>query len=129
MAVTRVHNIPNPSTVQVSPQQAEFLFFRVQAGGPVPRFRFSSDVKGLMLNQGMFPQDPATTYEWAFLRDPSDIQQFELLTVAFLFNSNADYRYQVSIHGPGGPIRDLLDIQYSGGSGDFDTELFRVLIV
>jgi hypothetical protein len=49
MAVTRVHTIPNPGVVQVSPQRGEFLFFRVQAKGPVPRFQFSTDIKGLLL--------------------------------------------------------------------------------
>jgi hypothetical protein len=129
MAVTRVHHIPNPASTQVSPQKGEFLFFRVSDKGPVPRFQFSSDIKGLLLNQGTFPQDPATTYEWTFLRDPSDIQQFELLSVSFLFAANTDYRYQVSVHGAAGPLRDVLDIEYTGGPTDFDTEVFRVLIV
>ena len=129
MAVIQVTNVPNPATVPVSPSQGQFLFFTVTAGGPVPRFRFASDLKGGLLNQGMFPQDPATTYEWTYLRDPSDVQQFEQLGCAFLFAANADYRYQVSLHGPGGPISDVLDIEYRGGAADFTTEVFRVLIV
>jgi hypothetical protein len=129
MAVTRTHHIPNPTTVPVSPSKGEFLFFRVSAPGPVPRFQFTSDIKGQLLNQSTFPNDPAKTYEWTYLRDPSDIQQFELLSVALLFAANKDYRYRVSLHGPAGPIRDLLDIEYSGGTTDFDTEVFRVLIV
>jgi hypothetical protein len=129
MAVTRVHHLPNPSTVAVSPAQGQFLFFRVRAVGPVPRFRFSSDIKGTLLNQGTFPQDPTTIYEWTYLRDPSDIQQFEQLSVAFLFAANATYRYQVSVHAAAGPVVDVLDIEYTGGTTDFDTELFRVLIV
>lgn len=129
MAVTHVNTIPNPATVTVSPSAGEFLFFRVKAGGPVPGFRFSTDIKGILLHQGMFPQDPATVYEWTYLRDPSDIQQFEVLTVALLFAANADYTYQVSVHNSTGPIRDVLDIQYSGAATDFETEFFRVLIV
>jgi hypothetical protein len=129
MAVTRTHHVPNPTIVSVAPLQGQFLFFRVQAGGPVPRFRFASDIKGTLLNQGMFPQDPATSYEWTYLRDPSDIQQFELLSVALLFAANADYRYQVAIHGPAGPLADVLDIEYNGGPEDFDTEVLRILIV
>jgi hypothetical protein len=129
MAVTRVSNVPNPATVQVSPQQGEFLFFRVRAQGPIPKFQFSSDIKGQLLNQSTFPQDPSTNYEWTFLRDPSDVQQFELLSVAFLFAGNREYRYQVSVHGPGGPVRDVIDIGYTGDAVDFDTEVFRVLIV
>jgi hypothetical protein len=124
-----VHHVPNPATAPVSPQQGEFLFFRVEAGGPVPRFQFSSDVKGLLLNQGTFPQDPAPAYEWTYLRDPSDIQQFELLSAAFLFAANAVYRYRVTVHGPAGPLRPVLDIEYTGAAADFDTEVFRVLIV
>ena len=129
MAVTRTHHVPNPGVVQVSPDRGEFLFFRVLAQGPVPRFQFRTDVKGLLLNQGMFPQDPSTLYEWTYLRDPSDIQQFELLTVSLLFAANSDYRYQVAVHGPGGPIKDVIDIEYTGDTTDFDTEVFRVLIV
>jgi hypothetical protein len=129
MAVTHVHNIPNPGSVAVSPSKGQFLFFRITAGGPVPRFRFASDIKGTLLNQGTFPEDPTTVYEWAYLRDPSDIQQFELLSVALLFAANAEYRYQVTVRGPKGPIADVLDIEYSGGSTDFDPELFRVLSV
>lgn len=129
MALTQNPRISNPGVVQVSPAAGEFLFFRVEAGGPVPRFQFSSDVKGQLLNQGMFPNDPSTGYEWTYLRDPSDIQQFELLSVSLLFAANADYRYQVSVHGPAGPLRDVLDIEYSGGATDFDTEVFRVLVV
>jgi hypothetical protein len=129
MAVTRVHHISNPSTVQVSPQNGQFLFFRITDKGPGPRFSFVSDIKGQLLNQGTFPGPPSTKYEWTYLRDPSDVQQFELLSVGFLFATNAEYRYQVSVHGPTGPIQDVLDIEYRGGPTDFDTELFRVLIV
>lgn len=128
MAVTRVHHIPNPTVVPVSPSAGEFLFFRVRAGGPVPSFQFATDFKGMVLNQGRFPQDPASVYEWTYLRDPSDIQQLELLSVLFLFAANARYRYQVSVNGPAGPLRDVLDIEYTGGGTDFDTELFRVMI-
>jgi hypothetical protein len=129
MAVTRIHHISNPSTVQVSPQNGQFLSFRVSDNGPGPRFSFATDVKGQLLNQGTFPGPPATTYEWNYLRDPSDVQQFELLSVGFLFATNADYRYQVSVHGPTGLIRNVLDIEYTGTPTDFDTEVFRVLIV
>jgi hypothetical protein len=129
MAVTRVHHISNPGAVPVSPQNGEFLFFRVTDKGPGPRFQFFSDVKGQLLNQGTFPGPPSTKYEWTYLRDPSDVQQFELLSLGLLFATNAEYRYQVSVHGPGGPIKDVLDIEYKGGPTDFDTELFRVLIV
>lgn len=129
MAVTRVHNIANPETVPVSPAAGEFLLFQVQAGGPVPKFRQSSDIKGTLLHQGMFPQDPAPTYEWTYLRDPSDIQQFEILTIGFLFAANTTYRYQVSVHGAAGKIRDVLDIEYTGTPTDFADESFRILIV
>ena len=129
MAVTRTENVSNPGVAQVSPDQGEFLFFTVRAGGPRPRFQFTSDIKGQKLNQGTFPDDPTTLYEWTHLRDPSDIQQFELLTVAFLFAANANYQYVVAVHGPNGHLRDVLDIEYTGTSADFDTETFRVLIV
>jgi hypothetical protein len=129
MAVTHVHHKPNPGTVSVATSLGQFLSFRVSAVGPNPRFRFASDIKGTLLNQGMFPHDPTTTYEWTYLRDPSDIQQFELLSVGLLFAANAQYRYQLALHGPAGPIADVLDVEYTGGVADFDTELFRVLIV
>ena len=130
MAVTSVHHVPNPATVAVKPSAGEFLFFRVDANGPVPRFQFSSDIKGQLLNQGTFPQDPAPSYEWTFLRDPSDIQQFEQLTTAFLFAANSDYRYVVEVRGAGGVVSStVLDISYTGTAVDFETETFRVLIV
>jgi hypothetical protein len=129
MAVTIIQTIPNPGSVPVSPANGEFLFFRVSGNGPIPRFRWASDVKGTLLNQGMFPSHPTTVYEWTYLRDPSDVQQFEQLSVAFLFAANSDYRFQVSIQDATGPVRDVLDISYSGGSTDFESELFRVLIV
>lgn len=129
MAVTRTENVPNSGVAQVSPEQGEFLFFTVRAGGPRPRFQFTSDIKGQLLNQGMFPEDPSEVYEWTFLRDPSDIQQFELLTVAFLFAANATYQYLVAVHGPAGHLRDVMDIDYTGTATDFDAETFRVLIV
>ena len=129
MAVTTVQHVPNPGTVSVSPSAGQFLFFRVRAQGPGPRFQFASDVKGILLNQGMFPQHPTTTYEWTYLRDPSDIQQFELLSLGLLFATNRDYRYQIALHGPAGPIRDVLDIEYSGTPTDFETDVVRVLIV
>jgi hypothetical protein len=129
MAVTRVHHVPNPDVVGVSTSSGQFLSFRVTAGGPRPSFRFSTDIKGILLNQGMFPTDPMATYEWAYLRDPSDIQQFELVTTALGFAANATYRYLVSLQGPGGPISDLLDIEYTGGPTDFEAETFRIVIV
>jgi hypothetical protein len=128
MAVTRVDHIVNPAAVVVTPSAGEFLFFRVKAGGPLPKFQLASNVKGMILNQGRFAKDPTTLYEWAYLKDPSDIQQLELLSMAFVFVANAKYRYQVSVNGPGGKIRDVLDIDYAGTALDFDTELFRVVI-
>ena len=129
MAVTRTHHVPNPTTVPVTPAAGEFLFSRLEAVGPMPKFRLSSDIKGTLLHQGGFPSDPAPSYEWTYLRDPSDIQQFEILTIGLLFTANADYRYQVSLHGPAGKIKDVLDIEYSGTPTDFDTESFRILIM
>jgi hypothetical protein len=128
MPVTRVHHVPNPETVPVSPGAGEFLFFRVTAGGPVPRFRFSTDIKGILLNQGTFPADPASVYEWCYLRDPSDVQEFELITVAFGFAANATYRYTVTLRDRGGKLRDVLDIEYTGGTTDFEVETFRVIV-
>ena len=129
MAVTRTHHVPNPGSVSVSPANGEFFLFRVEANGPMPRFQFTSDVKGQMLNQGMFPSDPAPSYEWTYLRDPSDVQQFELLSVSLLFAANTDYRYIVEKRNAAGVIRRALDISYRGPATDFDTEVFRVLIV
>jgi hypothetical protein len=129
MAVTRTHRVPNPGSVSVSPADGEFLLFRVEANGPMPRFQFTTDVKGQMLNQGRFPSDPAPSYEWTYLRDPSDIQQFELLSVSLLFAANTDYRYIVEKRNAAGVIRRVIDISYRGPATDFDTEVFRVLIV
>jgi hypothetical protein len=129
MAVTRIHHVANPAAIPVATGQGEFLLFRVHAGGPVPKFRLSSDIKGALLHQGLFPQDPAPLYEWTYLRDPSDIQQFEILTLGLLFAANASYRYVVTVQGPAAASRTVLDVEYTGAPADFDDESFRILIV
>jgi hypothetical protein len=78
----------------------------------------------------MFPSDPATSYEWTYLRDPSDVQQFEQLSLALLFAANAAYRYRVTVNDATGILHPVLDVEYSdGGATDFSTDVFRVLIV
>lgn len=128
MPAQRDDHLPNPGAVAVSPSAGEFLFFTVQALVTVPRFQFMSDVKGMLLNQSRFPQDPAELYQWTYLRDPSDIHQMELLSLGLVFVGEGSYRYVVNVHGPAGPLRSVFDIEYTGNLADFETEVFRVVI-
>jgi hypothetical protein len=129
MAATRVQQIPNPQNVSLSPAAGEFLSTSLTASGPIPKFRLASDLKGTLQHQDIFRTHPAARYEWTYLRDAADIEQFEILTLGLVFATNARYRYTVAVHGPAGPLRTVLDIEYIGATTDFDDESFRILIV
>ena len=128
MAVVKTEHIPNPDIVAVRTSAGEFLVLRVEVGGPRATFAFSTDVKGVVLNQDRFPEHPTTTYVWNYLRDPSDIVQFEIVTLALAFLTNADYRYRMNVHNSDGPVRQTLDISYNGQPTDISRETFQILI-
>lgn len=129
MAVTRTPKTNNPSIVPVSTSAGEYLHFTLAAGGPVPIFSFVSSVKGTLWEAPDFPGHPKTLYEWDHLRNPSDIQQMEVLTLGMAFFSNADYTYKVQVMDKSGnPLRTVLEISYSGKPTDSYDESFRVII-
>ncbi len=129
MAVTRTPKTDNPSIVPVSTLSGEFLHFAVTAKGPRAIFSFVSSVKGVLWEAPDFPGHPKTLYEWDHLRNPSDIQQMEVLTLGLAFFSNADYTYEVQVMDKNGnALRTVLEISYNGKPIDSYDESFRVII-
>jgi hypothetical protein len=129
MAVTRTPKTNNPGVIPVSTSTGEFLHFALIAGGPVPIFTFVSSVKSTLWEATDFPGHPKTLYEWEHLRNPSDIQQMEVLTLGLSIFSNADYTYKVQVKDKtGNPLRPVLEISYSGKPTDSYDESFRVII-
>ena len=128
MAVQTNPTVPNPGVVHVGTSAGEFLVLQLDAGGPRATFVFATDFKGVLLNQDRFPDHPAPTYLWNYLRDPSDIAQFEIATLALAFITNAQYRYRVAIHNSAGPVRRVLDISYQGQISDIQRETFQILV-
>ena len=129
MAVTRTPILKNPGVVKVSTSSGEYLHFTLEAGGPVPGFSFSSSEKGVLFqNKDFLPNDPASRYEWDHLRNPSDIQQFEMLELFMLFLTNADYTYTVDLCSSSGSSTTVLQVKYNGTPDDFTKESFTVVI-
>ena len=125
MAVTRVHHIPNPQTVPVSPTSGQFLFFRITDKGPGPRFSFATDIKGQLLNQGTFPGPPSTKRRMDLFARSIGCAAVRAPERRIPVRNQRGYRCHVSLHGPAGLIRDVLDIEYTGTPTDFDTEVFE----
>ena len=129
MSVKRTPKTDNPGVVSVSTSTGEFLHFTLTAAGPVPIFSFVSSVKGTLWEAPDFPGHPKTLYEWDHLRNPSDIQQMEVLTLGLSFFTNADYTYTVQVMDKSGkPVRTVLEISYSGKPTDSYDESFRIII-
>jgi hypothetical protein len=128
MAVTRTPTVPNPQVVTVSPAAGEVLHFRLDAVGPIPIFAFASNVKGTLFEAPDFMGHPKTSYEWEHLRNPSDVQQLELLDLMMSFLTNGSYRYVVELQKPGTAAVTVLDIAFTGLPTDMATEGFRVVI-
>ena len=128
MAVTRTPIVPNPGIVSVNPTAGEFLHFTLDAGGPIPGFVFNSNIKGNLFEATDFLGHPLPRYEWEHLKNPSDIQQFELLDLALLFFTNADYTYTVELRSPHAMPKQMLQIKWTGGPTDHTSESFRVVI-
>ncbi len=129
MSVTKTPKTPNPGVVPVVTTNGEFLHFTVTDGGPVPIFSFVSSVKGTLWEAADFSGHPKTLYEWDHLRNSSDIQQLEVLTLGLSFFSNADYTYKVQVMDKNANVlRTALEITYTGNPMDSDDESFRVII-
>lgn len=129
MAVTRTPAVNNPDVVKVSPSAGQYLHFTVDAGGPVPIFAFASSVKGVLYEAIDFPGHPKTKYEWDHLKNPSDIQQLELLELRLSFLTNASYTYTVDLEDASGHVATVLQIDYVGSPTDIAPESFTVVIV
>jgi hypothetical protein len=128
MAVTRTSTVPNPGAVPVSVSIGEFLHFTIDAAGAVPIFSLASNVKGVLHEAADFPGHPMARYEWDHLRNPSDIQQLELLNLGLAFVSCPDYRYRVEVRSKTAAAVVVLDVSYKGLPTDVASESFTVVI-
>jgi hypothetical protein len=130
MAVTRTATVPNPGGVKVAVGSGQYLHFILDAGGPKPIFSFESNVKSVLYQAADFPGDPMQTYEWDHLKNPSDIQQLELLEVLLTFFTNADYTYTVKVCDAGGTLSTALQVKFNGAPTDLpSSESFRVVLI
>jgi hypothetical protein len=130
MAVTRTPTTENPGVVKVAPGKGQFLHFTVDVGGPIPIFTFASSAKGVLYEASDLPGFPtAKKYEWDHLKNPSDIQQLEVLELRLSFFTNAKYAYTVELRDASGTIATVLQIDYSGAPMDTAPESFTVVIV
>jgi hypothetical protein len=129
MAVTRTPRVPNPIAVPVKPSAGEYLWFTLRAGGPVPIFSLASHVKGTLIEAPDFPEHPTSLYEWPHLKNPSDIQQLELLNLGLAFLTNAQYDYTLERRDGQGGSEVVFDISFTGDPTDTTEESFRVVIV
>lgn len=126
--MVRTPTVPNPGGVQVKPSAGQFLHFILDAVGPVPIFSFGSDVKGVLFQASDFIGHPMLRYEWVHLKNPSDIQQLELLGVMMSFLTNASYTYTVELRDGTGTLGTALQISYTGAPTETASESFNVVI-
>jgi len=128
MAVTRTPVVPNPGGVAVAVSAGQFLHFILDAGGPVPIFSFASSVKGGLFQAPDFPGHPMARYEWLHLKNPSDVQQLELLDLGLSFFTNSAYTYTVELRDGTGVVGIVLQVKYSGAGVDLTSESFTVVV-
>lgn len=128
MGVTRIPVVSNPGGVKVSVSTGQYLHFVLGAGGPIPIFSFASSAKGVLFEAPDFPGDPLPKYEWLHLKNPSDVQQLEVLGLRLSFFSNANYTYTVELWGKGGAEKVVLQVNYTGIPTDVIEESFTVVI-
>jgi|SRR6266853_5852484 len=128
MAITRNPTVNNPGAIKVVVSAGQFLHFIVDAGGPIPIFSFASSAKGLLYEAPDFPGHPLPKCEWDHLKNPSDIQQLELLELRLSFLTNAAYTYTVQLCDASGVTGTILQIEYTGSPTDIAPESFTVVI-
>jgi len=128
MAVIRKPTISNPIVVPVDIKEGEYLHFEVAAAGPIPIFSFISNTKGPLWETTDFSEHPTDFYEWDHLRNPSDIQQLEVLTLALAFFTNVEYTYKVNKLAKNGDSQPVLEISYEGKPTDSYDESLRVIL-
>lgn len=129
MTVTRDPTVPNPAFVVVSPAKGEYLRFLLDASGPIPIWTFTSDVKGVIYQAADFIGHPRSSYEWLHLKNPSDIQQQELLVQSLVFITCPNYTYTIELWGKTSLKRTVLQIAYDGTPAELPvTESITVVI-
>lgn len=129
MAITRTATVENPGGVPVDIKAGQYLHFTIRASGPIPIFSLASNAKGTLHEAADFIGHPLALYEWEHLKNPSDVQQLELLDLGLSFLTNAQYTYIVEVRqGTGTLVSTVLQVQYDGGPTDTATESFRVVI-
>jgi hypothetical protein len=129
MAVTRTPKVPNPSVARVNTTSGEFLQFTLKGGGPIPIFAFTSSVKGTLWEAADFLGHPKRIYRWEHLKNPSDAQQLEGLTLSLAFFSNANYSYKLELCDAAGQVKKVVfDIAYTGQPTDSYDEFIRVVL-
>jgi len=128
MAITRTAVVANPGGVKVAVSAGQFLHFIVDAGGPIPIFSFASSIKGVLYEAPDFAGHPLSKYEWDHLKNPSDMQQLELLELRLSFLTNATYTYTVQLRDASGVVGTVLQINYAGIPTDIAPESFTVVI-
>ncbi len=129
MAISRNPIVDNPGVVQIDRTTGEYLQFTLTAGGPIPIFSFSSSVKGTLFEAPDFPGHPKKKYQWLHLKNPSDMQAFEMLDVHMAFITNQKYRYKVEKMAKDDSVKaTILDINYSGDPTDHVPESFVLLV-
>jgi hypothetical protein len=128
MAVTRTEIVPNPGAVAVAVRTGQFLHFIVDAVGPMPIWSFASNVAGMLFQAPDVPGHPLPRYEWDHLKNPSDVQQLELLNLGLSFLTCPSDTFTVELHNAGGLMSTVLQIQYSGAPTDVASESFTVVI-
>ena len=107
---------------------SQYLHFIVDAGGPVPIFSFASSAKGLLSEAADFIGHPLSRYEWEHLKNPSDIQQLELLELRLSFFTNVNYTYTVQLRDATGVVGTVLQVDYTASPTDIAPESFTVVI-
>ena len=129
MAVTRDPKVPNPAFIVVSPAKGEYLRFLLDASGPIPIWTFTSNVKGVLYQAADFIGHPKSNYEWLHLKNPSDIQQQELLVQSLLFITCPNYTYTIELWSKTSFTRTVLQIAFDGTPAELPvTESITVVI-
>ena len=128
MPVTRTEVVPNPGAVAVAVKAGQFLHVVLDAGGPMSIWSLASNVVGTLFQAPDFPGHPLPRYEFDHLKNPSDVQQLELLNLGLSFLTNASYTYTVELRQAASLVSTVLQVQYGGAPTDVASESFTVVI-
>jgi hypothetical protein len=128
MAATRIEIVPNPGAVAVAVRVGQFLHFILDAAGPMPIWSVASNVAGTLFQAPDIPGHPLARYEWDHLKNPSDVQQLELLNLGLSFLTSASYTYTVELRHAASLVSTVLQVRYAGAPTEVATESFTVVI-